>query len=66
MNRHHRPQHNIPHGLLYSIAPQHIAQLHLADDILGDEFDWEESSGQYESESTTCGMLGVSNDFGDD
>jgi len=38
---------HVPHGLLYSIAPQDIELLHLSDSSVHDEFDWEE----YESET---------------
>lgn len=60
MNR----QQTIPHGLLYSVAPKQMAQLHISDDMLGDEFDWEESTSQYESESLASGMLEFLKDFG--
>lgn len=65
MNRNHRTHHHIPHGLLYSVAPQHIAQLHLGEDIIGDEFDWEESCSQYESESLAGSVSGFLKDIDD-
>ena len=32
-------QHDFPHGLLYSVAPESISTLHLNDDEL-DDLDW--------------------------
>lgn len=60
MNRHH----TIPHGLLYSVAPKQLAQMHISDDMLGDEFDWDETTGQYEGESLANGMLEFLKDIG--
>jgi hypothetical protein len=51
-------QQTVPHGLLYSVAPEHFAQLHISDDTFGDEFDWEESTSQYEGESLASDVLG--------
>lgn len=60
MNRHN----HIPHGLLYSVAPKQLAHMHLSDDILGDEFDWDESTSQYEGETMANDMLGFLKEFG--
>lgn len=65
MNRMNRHQHT-PNGLLYSVSPKQLAQLHVSDDVAGDEFDWAESSGQYENESLTCDMLNFMKEFGED
>lgn len=53
MNNHQ----TIPFGLLYSVAPEHFAQLHISDDSFGDKSDWEESENQYESESLANNVL---------
>ncbi len=45
------------------VAPKQFAQLHFSDDALGDEFDWDESVGQYEGESMANDMLGFMKDF---
>ena len=47
----------IPHGLLFSIAPEHFAQLHVGDDSFGEAFDWDESDNQYEGESLANNVL---------
>ena len=44
----HQP---IPHGLLYSIDPQHFAQFHLSDHGIHDDLDWEECESEYAEES---------------
>jgi hypothetical protein len=44
-------------GLLYSLAPQQLAQLHISEDACGDEFDWNESENQYEGESLASDVL---------
>jgi len=46
-------QQSVSHGLLYSVAPEHFAQLYISDDTFGDEFGWDESDSQYEDESPT-------------
>lgn len=38
-------------GLLYSIAPENFAQLHLDDEAGHDDFDWEEHEAQYAGDS---------------
>ncbi len=30
------------HGLLYSVAPENFSELHLQDETMVDEFEWEE------------------------
>lgn len=50
-------QQMIPHGLLYSVAPEHFAQLHISDDSFVDDFDWEESENQYAGESLASNVL---------
>jgi hypothetical protein len=30
------------HGLLYSVAPENFSELHLQDETMADEFEWEE------------------------
>lgn len=50
-------QQTIPCGLLYSVAPEHFAQLHINDDSFGDQLDWDESENQYESESLANNVL---------
>ena len=47
----------IPHGLIYSVAPEHFAQLHISDDSFGNEFSWNESENQYEGESLASNVL---------
>jgi hypothetical protein len=47
----------IPHGLLYSVAPENFAQLHISDDSFGNDFDWDESENQYEGESLASNVL---------
>ena len=61
-----RRQQNIPHGLLYSLGPSQFAQLHIGDDLAGDEFDWDESVSQYEGESLANEMLGFLKEYGDE
>lgn len=39
---------HVPHGLLYSVAPQDFAKMNLSDSSIHDEFDWEEASGYAE------------------
>lgn len=34
--------HTFSHGLLYSVAPENLSELHLQDDANVDEFEWEE------------------------
>jgi hypothetical protein len=51
-------QQTVPYGLLYSVAPEQFAQLHLSDDTFVDEFDWDESENQYEGESLASDVLG--------
>lgn len=60
MNR----QHIIPRSQLYSVVPKRLAQLHISDEMLGDEFDWDESTSQYEGESMANDMLGFLKEFG--
>jgi hypothetical protein len=50
---------HVPHGLLYSVAPQDIEQLRLSDNAVHDEFDWEE----YESETAEGSLANNVLDF---
>lgn len=61
-----RRQQTIPHGLLYSMAPTQLAHLHISDDMLGDEFDWDESTGQYDGDTLTSEVIGFLKEFGED
>jgi hypothetical protein len=47
----------IPYGLLYSVAPEHFAQLHLSDDSFRNDGGMEESENQYQSESLANNVL---------
>lgn len=35
-------QQTFSHGLLYSVAPEDLAELHLQDDTKVDDFEWEQ------------------------
>ncbi len=48
---------HIPHGLLYSVAPQDIDQLRLSDHAVHDEFDWEEYESGGAEGSLASNML---------
>jgi hypothetical protein len=50
----HQP---VPHGLLYSVAPQDIAQLRLSDTAVHDDFDWEEYESEYAEESLANNVI---------
>ena len=50
-------QQSVPCGLLYSVAPEQFAHLHLSNDAAGDEFGWDESENQYEGESLASNVL---------
>jgi hypothetical protein len=39
------------HGLLYSVAPNSLASLHLNDEEGKDDFDWDAYEAQYRSDS---------------
>lgn len=58
-------QQTFSHGLLYSLAPEQFAQLHISDDLCGDEFDWDESENQYEGESLASDVLKFLKELGD-
>ncbi len=60
MNR----QQTIAHRQLRLASPKQLAQLHLRDDVFGDEFDWDETTNQYEGESMANDMLGFMQEFG--
>jgi hypothetical protein len=47
----------VPYGLLYSIAPEQFAYLHLGDDAVGNELGGGESENQYEGESLASNVL---------
>ena len=47
----------VPHGLLYSVAPQDFEQLHLSDSAVHDDFDWEEYESEYAEESLANNVL---------
>lgn len=49
----HQP---ISHGLLYSVAPQDFAQMHLSDNSTRDKFDWEEAP-EYGEESLANNVI---------
>ena len=44
----HQP---IPHGLLYSADPLYVAQLHLSDHGIYDDFDWDKYESEYAEKS---------------
>jgi hypothetical protein len=44
----HQP---ISHGLLYSVAPQDFAQMHLSDQAAHDDFAWEEYESEFAEDS---------------
>ena len=46
-------------GLLYSIAPENFAQLHLHDDAAQDGFDWDEYESQMEGVSFAQSILAL-------
>jgi hypothetical protein len=46
-------QQSFSHGLLYSVAPQNFAELHLHDEAKLDGFDWEEYEAQFAGDSFT-------------
>lgn len=48
---------NIPPGLLYSVAPEQFAQLHLGGAALGNGFDWGESENQCAGETLASDVL---------
>jgi len=48
----HQP---VAHGLLYSVAPQDFAQMHLSDQASHDDFAWEES--EYAEESLANNVI---------
>lgn len=50
----HQP---ISHGLLYSVAPQDFAQMHLSDQAPHDEFDWEEYESEYAEETLANNVI---------
>lgn len=46
-------QQSFSHGLLYSVAPENFAELHLDSEARHDEFDWDEHEAQYAGDSFT-------------
>jgi hypothetical protein len=50
----HQP---VAHGLLYSVAPQDFAQMHLSDNAAHDDFDREEYESGYAEESLANNVL---------
>jgi hypothetical protein len=50
-------QQSFSHGLLYSVAPEDIAQLHLNDESRLDELDWNEYESQPKDESYAKAVL---------
>jgi hypothetical protein len=50
-------QQSVPYSLLYSVAPEQFSHLHLSNDAVGDEFEWDESENQYEGESLASNVL---------
>jgi len=46
-------QQSFSHGLLYSVAPENFANLHLHDEADADGFDWAEQESQYAGDSFT-------------
>ena len=46
-------QQSFPHRLLQSVSPEMLAQMHIFDDVAGDEFDWDETSGCYDSDAAS-------------
>ena len=50
----HQP---IPHGLLYSVEPLNIAQLHLSERAKRDDFEWEEYEADYAGETLANNVI---------
>jgi hypothetical protein len=50
----HQP---IPHGLLYSVAPQNFAQFRLSDQAKHDDFEWEEYESVYAEETLANNVI---------
>ena len=48
---------NIPHGLLYSIAPEHFSHLHINDNFLESDLDWDEGEHQCQGEYLASNVL---------
>jgi len=46
-------QQSFSHGLLYSVAPESLSELHIDADARHDEFDWDEHEAQYGHDSFT-------------
>jgi hypothetical protein len=44
-------QQSYSHGLLYSVAPDNFAALHLNDEVGKDGFDWEAYEAEYKGDS---------------
>ena len=60
MNR----QLTVAHRKLCLATPKQLAQLHMRDDVFGDEFDWDESVNQYEGDLLASDMRGCLSEFG--
>lgn len=54
---------HVSHGLLYSLAPQDIEQMHLSENAIHDEFDWEEYESEYADETLTNNVIDFLREF---
>jgi hypothetical protein len=63
MNKHSIRQ-TVSPGLLYSVAPEQISQLCMDDDLIGDEFDWDET--QAVGDTFGADALAFLRDWGND
>jgi len=50
----HQP---IPHGLLYSVAPQNFEQFHLSEQAKHDDFEWAEHESEYFGETLAGNVI---------
>lgn len=51
MNAQQLHHQSVPNGLFYSVESQDFMQLHLGDQAVHDNFDWEEDESEYAEES---------------
>jgi len=54
---------HVPHGLLYSLGPQDIEQMHLSENAIHDEFDWEEYESEYADETLANNVIDFLREF---
>jgi len=56
----HQP---ISHGLLYSVAPQDLAQMHLSDQAKREGFEWEEYGAEYAEDTLANNIIAFLNEM---